>query len=156
MKTIVLGIGNTIRCDDGAGIEVVRMLAGRVQSEEIVIRETAEAGINLLDMIVGYEKLIIIDSIQTEGGKVGDIYRFTKDEVRPSPDLKFSHNSGIMIVLEWGRSIKLDLPGEIIFYAIEAQECDVFDENLTSEVKKAIPKVADMIEKELDIARLEA
>lgn len=74
-KTLVLGMGNTIRGDDGVGIKIIEALKGQLDSSAVEIKQTHESGINLLDKIAGYEKVIIIDSIKSESGMIGDIYR---------------------------------------------------------------------------------
>jgi hydrogenase maturation protease len=72
MDTLILGIGNPILTDDRVGIKIAQKL--KEEKPELEVVETSEAGITLLDLIVGYNKLIIIDSIKTEKGKPGDLY----------------------------------------------------------------------------------
>ena len=62
MKTLILGIGNPILTDDRVGIKIARKL--KEEKPELEVVETSESGISLLDFIVGYNKLIIIDSIK--------------------------------------------------------------------------------------------
>ena len=60
-KTVVVGMGNTIRGDDGIGIYAVRILKERFAGREIpvVFHEMEEANINLLERLMGYDKAII-------------------------------------------------------------------------------------------------
>ncbi|MFH1413257.1 MAG: hydrogenase maturation protease [Candidatus Omnitrophota bacterium] len=148
-NTLILGIGNTIRLDDRVGIEVVRRLAEKITLEDTHIKESSEAGFNLLDLILGYQKLIIVDSIQTKDGKSGDIYRLTKSDFTFSLDPCFSHNSGLARVFAWAERAKLPVPKDIIFYAIEIKKCDIFGEGLTREVEMAIPELIKLIEEEI-------
>lgn len=75
-KTLILGIGNTIRGDDAAGIMAARALGARIGPDDITVEETQESGVRLLSIIAGYERVVIIDSISTCDGVPGDIYRF--------------------------------------------------------------------------------
>ena len=62
-RTLVLGIGNTIRGDDGFGIETVRRLREQINMKDVDIEETSEAGFSLLSLMSGYEGAIIVDSM---------------------------------------------------------------------------------------------
>ena len=75
MKTLILGLGNPILSDDGVGVRVAWVLEGRLNEAEVTVMETSMAGLNLLDLLVNFDRAIIIDAIQTVGGKAGQIYR---------------------------------------------------------------------------------
>lgn len=71
MKTLILGLGNTILSDDGVGIRIIEELQSRISDPDITVSETNVSGLSLLDIIIGYDKVIIVDAIQTVGGKPG-------------------------------------------------------------------------------------
>lgn len=73
-KTLVLGLGNPILSDDGVGLRVAAGLEGRL-GEGVTVIEASLAGLDLLELLSGYDRAIIIDAIQTEGGQPGRIYR---------------------------------------------------------------------------------
>ena len=75
MRTLVLGIGNPILGDDGVGFHIAQELAKEIKDENIDVKDTSIDGLNLLELIVGYDKLIVIDAMMTEDEKVGEIYR---------------------------------------------------------------------------------
>ena len=47
MKTIILGIGNSILSDDGVGIHVVREVKKRIKNTNITVRELTKQLINI-------------------------------------------------------------------------------------------------------------
>ena len=51
MKTIVLGVGNPILCDDGVGVHVVNQLKKHINDPNVTLDEALTGGMNLLDMI---------------------------------------------------------------------------------------------------------
>jgi hydrogenase maturation protease len=65
LKTLVLGMGNTILCDDGIGIYVARVLAERFQRDDVTFAEASVGGMRLLDVIAGYGRIIMVDAIKT-------------------------------------------------------------------------------------------
>ena len=84
MRTLVLGIGNPILGDDGIGFHIAQELAKEIKDENIDVKDTSEDGLNLLELIVGYDKLIIIDAIMTEDEEVGGIYRLKPEDTGES------------------------------------------------------------------------
>jgi hydrogenase maturation protease len=66
-RVLVLGLGNLILGDDGLGIHLVRLLKEKGGfPEDISFMESEEIGLSILDMVAGYDTLILIDSIQSE------------------------------------------------------------------------------------------
>ena len=147
-KILILGIGNTIRGDDGVGIFAVRSLREHLDYR-IDTKETESAGIVLLEMISGYDKAIIIDSICTGEGNPGDIYRITKDSLKLGFKPCSSHKMGLATIVEMAKNLGIAMPDEIVIYAIEIEKGDSFSDCLTAKVKEAIPKVMNLVEKEL-------
>jgi hydrogenase maturation protease len=75
MKTIVLGVGNSILSDDGVGIHVANQLKQKINSPNITIDEALTGGMNLLDLLLGYDKAIIIDAVKIDNGEEGEVKR---------------------------------------------------------------------------------
>ena len=76
MKTVVLGVGNPILRDDGVGIHVVNQLKKYVSDPNVTIDEAQTGGMNLLDMIRGYDKAILIDAVKMDDERNGEVKRF--------------------------------------------------------------------------------
>jgi hydrogenase maturation protease len=149
MKTIVLGLGNPILSDDGVGNRVAQLLAPKIDNPEITVTETNSVGLGLLDLLVAYERAIIIDAIQTEKGKAGQIYRLGLSDLATPHYLCATHNVDLATALELGSRLGLALPEKVIIFAIEVADVDTFSEECTPEVKQAIPQVIELILQEL-------
>ena len=150
-KTLILGLGNPILCDDSVGIHVAQELQKSLNRPDVTVEETTLAGLNLLDFLVGYDKAILIDAIQTAGGKPGEIYRFSSEEIlKPTHTATNPHDVSFADALELGRRLNMPLPQEVIVFAIEAKEVYTFCEECTPEVADAIPRCMDLILQELD------
>jgi len=143
MNTFILGIGNPILTDDGVGIKVAQKL--KEENPKLEVIETSEAGIALLDLITGYDKLIIIDSIKTEKGKLGDLYKLELEDLKPAKDFSSSHGIGIATAFELGQRLGYSMPKYTSIYAVEVKDNTTFGEKCTREVKERIPFIAKQI-----------
>ncbi len=150
MKTIVLGLGNPIRTDDGVGNWAAQALEGKIKDPEVTVTETNAVGLGLLDLLTGFERAIIIDAVQTKEGKAGEVYRLSLGDLKVSEHISSVHEIGLATALELGRKLGLKLPEEIIIFAIEVADVATFSEKLTPEVGKAVPRVVQMALDELE------
>jgi hydrogenase maturation protease len=144
-----LGLGNTLLCDDGVGLYVAAELKKRINQPEITILETGVAGLSLLDLLVGYDRAIIVDAIQTVNGKTGHIYRLAPETFGTAQRTASAHGIDFPTALEFGRKLGLHLPHQITFFAVEVSDITNFREECTPEVQKAIPKCVEMVLEEL-------
>lgn len=149
MKTLILGIGNPILSDDGAGFRVIEKLRVALKSrDDVVVKETSLSGLSLLDELTGYERLIIVDAIQTKEGKPGDIYRLSPDDFKVGR-MAVIHDVGLFSALELARKLDMEVPREVVIFAIEAKDIATFSEECSPEVERAIPEAVDMILREV-------
>ena len=149
MKTLVLGVGNPILSDDGVGIHVARELMKR-DLEGVIVDELAASGLELLDVIRGYDKVVIIDAIQTKGGTPGALHILEEKDFEKSIHGSSPHGINIATALALGRKlVPQEMPHEVVFFAIEAKDLVNVSEKLTPEVQKAIPAILDRVAKEL-------
>jgi len=153
MKTLVLGLGNTVLSDDGVGIYVTRELKASLNKrEDIAVEEASLGGLGVLDIITGYDKVIVIDAIRTRDGKAGTIYRLNSDSLNITQHTASTHNVNFAAALELGRKLELELPDDIVIYAIEAADVNTFNEECTPEVKLAIPQCIEQVIREINDA----
>ncbi len=144
-KTLLLGLGNPILKDDAVGLRVVRALGERMTPDKIDVQESSFANIDLLDFVGAYDRLIIIDSIKTEGGKPGDLYRLNLDDFRSTLHLGCPHDINLATALELGKRLGIHIPREIAVYAIEVEDDQTFCEICSPLVEEAIPRIVDEI-----------
>jgi hydrogenase maturation protease len=149
MKTLILGIGNSVLSDDGVGCKVVQRLEERLKGHpSITVKETSLSGLSLLDEVAGYERLIIIDAIQTRGGNPGTIYKLSPSDFKTGR-MAVIHDLGLVSTLELGRKLEMEMPREVAIFAIEAKDMVTFSEKLSPEVEKAVPKAVEAVVKEV-------
>jgi len=149
MKALVLGIGNPILSDDGVGIKVAHEVGKNLNDPRIAVSETSAAGLSLLDSIIGYDRVIIIDAIQTKEGKAGQIYRMKPKDFSFAKRVSSPHQVNLVTALELGKMLNLAMPRRITVFAVEAKDITTFSEKCTPEVEKAIPRVVKMVLEDL-------
>ena len=143
MKTIILGLGNPILTDDAIGFRIAQELKHKTSELEVI--EASEAGIALLDHMIGYDKLIIIDSIKTGKGKPGELYKLELEDLKPAMDFSSSHGVDIATAFKVGEGLGYRMPKHVSIYAVEVRDNTAFGEKCTEEVEERIPFIVRQI-----------
>ncbi len=146
MKTLVLGIGNPILTDDGVGIKIAQKL--KEENPDLEVIETSEAGIALLDLVAGYDKLILIDSILAEEGKPGEFCKLQLEDLGPATGFSSFHGIDIATAFELGQRLGYKMPKLVSIYAIMIKDNTTFAERCTEEVEARIPFITKQIMEE--------
>jgi hydrogenase maturation protease len=144
MKTMILGLGNPIFNDDGVGLRVSDTLKETIRDKDITIESAELAGIDMLETLSGYDRVIIIDAIKT-GGQVGDIYRLTPQDLKSTIHTGTPHDVNFTTALEFGARIGVKLPEKIDIIAVEIPEGVSFGEKLSPDVEKAVPQCVQLV-----------
>ena len=146
-QTLVIGIGNAYRGDDGAGLRVAALLKECADDSFIVLEQSGESAA-LIDSWQGAGHVFLIDAAQS-GALAGTIHRLEASAVElPRHFLNTStHAFGAAQAIELARALN-QLPPRLTVYAIEG---DCFDSGaaLSIEVAQAASKVALQILAEL-------
>jgi len=143
MKTLILGIGNPIVTDDGAGLKIAQRI--KEINPELEVIEACSGALGLLDDMTGYDKLIIIDSVKTEGGKPGELYKLELEDLLPALDLATSHGVDIASAFRLGEGLGYKMPQSVSIYAVEIKDNTTFGEECTKEVAEKIPLIVRRI-----------
>lgn len=151
MKTLVLGLGNPILGDDGVGVHVAQAVAARLDGSNVDVIDTSMDGLNLFDFILGYDKLVVVDAIVTDNGEVGEIYRLKPEQIyEPSGSAISPHHFTLSSTIELGKRLFPDeIPREVIVFAIKTRDASEITEQMTDDVKQAVPKAANLVLKEI-------
>lgn len=150
MKTMVLGVGNPILRDDGIGIHVIEALRKEHLDDSDISLDTAfTGGLNLLDMIRGYEKVILVDAIAEQKSTPGEVKRFALQSAS-SVHSGNPHDVSLAEALALAKDLgDTSLPKEIILIGIVIRMTHDFGEKLSTEVQRAVPAAVRMVLSEL-------
>lgn len=147
-EILVLGVGNILFSDDGFGIRVVEKLqANHTFPDYVSIVDGGVLGINLLGVISGASKLIVVDTI-LNGGKPGDLHRLEGKEI---PDRILGKNSLHQVdLLEALTLCRLmgNIP-ETIIMGVEPLDTTTLNPELTPVIERQIDRVIQQVIREL-------
>jgi len=147
VKTRLLGLGNPMLSDDGVAIHIVRALAQDPRCAGADVAEASVGGLRLLDLIIGYDRVVLVDAIQTRGGQAGEIYRLRVADLTETLHSGSSHDLSLTGALWLGRSLNMRLPPDdgIHIVAVEAADVRTFAEACTRPVAAAIPEAIEAV-----------
>jgi hydrogenase maturation protease len=154
----IIGIGQSLRGDDAAGLSAVRLWIETFHAESLprgVQVELAELpGLGLLNMLEGTRLAILVDAVRS-GGRAGTIHLLTQGQLDTFNEGSGSaHGWGVAETISLGRQLSLtNLPTELILIGIEAGQVDL-GEKLSPDVASSLPEVARMIEQYISAALL--
>lgn len=145
-KYVIVGVGNPILSDDAVGIVVGRLVCESLKNHSCVnFIEAGVGGFELVEMLAGYDKAVIIDAIQTEGRSPGEFSRMDLSAISVSEIPGMTHQVGLAEGLELARRLKMKIPRSIHVYAIEVADVTTFGTAMTESVAAAVPAVANHI-----------
>lgn len=149
-RTVVIGLGNPLLRDDGAGIRTARVLKRRLQNRsDVEVVELYAGGLRLMEAMVGFERALLVDAMQSGGVPPGTVRCFTPADFGSTRNLRCAHDTSLAAALLLGRQLGLVLPGEIEIWGIEAASLDTFGETLTRPVSRAVQRLAGSIGRSL-------
>jgi hydrogenase maturation protease len=145
-RTAIIGIGNVLMSDDGAGVRVLAILSPLPKN--VVIIELATGGMTLLHKLEGLDTAIIVDAVDF-GGKPGEVRVFKPEDVTSIKTVGYSlHDLDILKVLELAKQMGT-LPKRVFIAAIQPASL-VMGEGLSPEVESALPELAARIRQMLE------
>lgn len=144
MKTIIIGIGNPILGDDAFGWKIADHIKKLIEpATEISIEKCSLCGMALMEKMIGYDKAMLIDTINTGLYEPGTVITSTLSDI-DDYSLNGSvsqHNMSTKTALQFARYLQMKVPNnnDIFIIAIEAVPVFEFGELLTVTTEKAIP-----------------
>ena len=151
MKTIILGVGNLILGDDGVGIHVVNEVKKLIKNPDITIDEATTGGMNLLDLLLGYDKAIIVDAVKSDNNEHGVVKRIPLSDFNTMHSCN-PHDVSLMQAIEMAEKMGEDkIPREIIIIGVMMKEipCE-FKEELSEKIKTAVSEAVKLTINEIN------
>jgi hydrogenase maturation protease len=146
-KILILGIGNLILKDEGAGVHVIERLKDMALPSDVEVIDGGTMGIDLLYYIEGRKKVIVIDAVNTDG-PAGTIYRFTDKDLEDKKEcLRSAHDIDFTDVLKTADLLGKK-PDEVIFIGIKPEDISE-GIGLSPSIEGRIPQIIELVLKEI-------
>jgi hydrogenase maturation protease len=147
VKTVVVGIGNDFRGDDGAGLAAARALR-KLALPEVGIVELNGEVTRLLDSLQHCDTAIVIDAVQSQV-RPGTIHRFdaSQNPLPESHNKRSTHGISLGSVLELARAQGV-FPRQVLIYGIEGASFE-HGRTLTPQVEKAVERLVHQVAEDL-------
>lgn len=133
-KVLVLGIGNTLRSDDGFGSLFARQIRDKVS---FLVIDTGGSPENYLEKVIRLrpDNIIIVDALDF-AGKPGEI-RILKAEDLQTSNLFFSHNCSLTLLINY---LQNHLPANIILLIVQPKDIRLGN-RLTPKIKESLKRL---------------
>ncbi|MBN1198479.1 MAG: hydrogenase maturation protease [Bacteroidales bacterium] len=140
-RVLVLGIGNDILTDDGIGPRIVQQLEKETLPSLFAFQTATVGGLEILEMINGYQGVIFIDAIKTRGGVPGTIYHLTPENFDETLHLTNLHDINFLNALKLGKTLQMNMPDKITILAIEIVEDLEFSVDFSPPIREKFPEI---------------
>jgi len=152
LSRLVLGIGNTIMGDDGVGIYVARMVKDRLQSRtDLDVKELGVSGLKLVEEILDYEEVIIVDSYSSPDSDPGRVREFDPGQFQDTLHPSSPHETNFATALQlYSRLAPGRIPRKIRIFTVDIHAAQTFGEDLSPPIREAASRLAESIINEIE------
>lgn len=138
-KIVIVGIGNTLRGDDGAGPELIRRLKNSFSHSQlppIYLIDAGEVPENYLQKIAGYkpDTILLVDAVDFRGrpgaARIAEASAIRNDSVS-------THNASLKLVMEY---LEKETRADIFLLGIQPGNM-AFGSGLSEPVRRAVERI---------------
>lgn len=144
-RTVVLGLGNPVLCDDRVGLAVVaelQHLLARAPLPGVDVLASTRGGFEFIDLLRGYARAILIDCLVLPDPVPGRVRRLTLQDVTGSPRLINAHEISIGTAFRLAEQMGVPMPAEVEIIAVEAGDASTLAETMTPVVQAVVGPLA--------------
>jgi hydrogenase maturation protease len=144
-RVLLLGLGNDILTDDAVGLHIAREVRRRFGDwPNLVVVECEEMGLSLLDHIVGFQDLVLVDAVQTKQAAPGFLHEIGLGDLSILPSMT-PHFFGIGEALDLGRRLEMQVPDRVRIFAVEVEDPLTLGTKMTPALTQALPAMVERV-----------
>jgi hydrogenase maturation protease len=144
-NTLILGLGNDILCDDAIGVKILEELKNEIKSDNIDFKVMCSGGLDIVDIIIQYKLVIIIDSMTSTLGIPGKVYHLTPENFSETHHLSNLHDVSFISALKLADEVLDHLPEQIHILAVEIIEDKYFSEQFSPEIESKYEGIYEVV-----------
>lgn len=141
-KLGVLGVGNTLKGDDGIGIVLLNRLRESEISGEVEFYEVGTSGMNILHHLKDLDTALIIDAIRSKG-KPGESVFFSPDDVDNDLQVRGTHDANLLEAIELSESMG-ERPEKVVIMGVIPESMEL-NEDLSPPLQDRLPELEDRL-----------
>jgi hydrogenase maturation protease len=152
LATLVIGLGNPLRGDDGVGLRAIELLAAQTLPPEVEVADGGTQGLGIVNLMEGRRRVILVDAADV-GKAPGQYSRFALHETHllDDPDLSANngglnaggrknlsiHAAGLREALLLAHALKM-LPESVIIFGVQPHSLE-WETGLSPQVEGGLP-----------------
>ncbi|UTF48891.1 HyaD/HybD family hydrogenase maturation endopeptidase [Desulfomicrobium sp. ZS1] len=148
-RLLVLGVGNLLLTDDGAGVHAVKDLGQENEwdSDKVDFLDGATFTQDIFYIFQEYERVLVLDTVKG-GREPGTVYRFTEENLRDNYQQRLSlHDIDLLDSLKMAEL--LGNKPELMVIGIEPLTISEWSMELSAPVKAKYPKFLEAARREI-------
>jgi hydrogenase maturation protease len=164
MKTLIIGLGNPILGDDGVGWKVAEEVSQNLpltpslfssqqgiplqgEGNSVEVDCLSLGGLSLMERMLGYDRVVLVDSMETGQGPVGSVRTFPLASLLDpmAGHSASAHDTSLITALKTAESLGADIPKQVDVVAVEAENVYDFSEELSPSVAAAVPAAVQTV-----------
>jgi hydrogenase maturation protease len=150
--TLVIGLGNPLRADDGVGVRAIELLAAQTLPPDVEVADGGTQGLGIVNLMEGRRRVILVDAAHV-GKAPGQFSRFALHETHLLDDADLSgddsglntkgtkdlsiHAAGLREALLLAHALKM-LPDNVIIFGVQPNSLE-WETGLSPEVEEGLP-----------------
>ncbi len=151
IKTLVAGLGNPVLGDDSIGIRLVRDLENEQgEKSSLHFSESCQSGLYLMDMLLGYQRVIFVDAVIKPKLPIGKIVSLPLPDEAQGIQGCSPHFIGLQSVISLGRSYGLSMPDEIYVFGIVIHDGTLLSERLSGPMSEKYASILNALKRRID------
>jgi hydrogenase maturation protease len=134
-KTLLLGLGSDVMCDAGIGPKLAEEIYERSDQERNDLVTSIVGGLDLLQIITPYKKVIIFDGILAKGSPVGQISVSEYPVIPNSLHLSNAHDADFSALEQMAEISGFPFPDEITIITVSVKDPFTISAEFSDELK---------------------
>jgi hydrogenase maturation protease len=148
LRSLILGIGDHAGEIERVGLQVARGLHAMLGDPDVDIIEAPVTGIDLFELAAGYDKVVVVDSVRSGEGDIGELRKLGLSDLELTVRSDFEDGHEYRAVLDRDDERGSNAPLEISIYAIEMDRNVRLNDESTEAIRSVVPKLVEQIARE--------
>ena len=143
-ETLVIGVGNPLRGDDGVGVRVAEALVERDLPRDVEVVDGGTQGLGIVSLMEGRRRVILVDAADM-GRAPGSFVRFKPEDVRMWGDAEHLsiHGAGLRDALLLAQALGT-LPEEVVIFGVQPAKIE-WESALSPEAEASLPALVEAV-----------